>query len=573
MAMEFCGEGFLERRSPCLRRPPRDDPFVMTLAALRGAGLATAERAPALAQLERYGALPCAARMAVESLAFGNCSDEGMAADLRLRWRHEVSYRLGGLGVEGGALTLTLSESHTLHEVGDARREALDPRARVRQDAYARELRALRGGSSFRARLSGRRVIDCPVLDRTDGTYSVRCTLGGGGGGGDGVALEGLEGLVLSVRLDYTHFSAFALGPAYTPSGAHFENVVYRATLEPALLNVLHGCVITPLAGPERVGPSPALAEPTPATMRRCTMSDLLAAKPTWYRAAPSERGGRGTPGTLGWEGDAYRFRMGDCALDRAAEVAPACLAALNRRGGVTLMGASHMRFAWDALVAYAGGNNDLELKHESVNASSLGLRLKLVLFAHHVRSELASVAPGILQQGSLDADAGRGEAGSAAAGLFPSAAVVAQSGAWDVAACGIEAYVTRQLPSLLFAALHLARLADSMPDDRRALFETPTPFPGHVAEGNRAGRGGRNTHALAAAAELAREFHAFHKLPMLDSFDIHRPRSDFPADMGGHYIVPVRDEGSSEVRALVGPVGDAYVHVLLGALCAEDKS
>ena len=76
-----------------------------------------------------------------------------------------------------------------------------------------------------------------------------------------------------------------------------------------------------------------------------------------------------------------------------------------------------------------------------------------------------------------------------------------------------------------------------------------------------------------AAAAELAREFHAFHKLPMLDSFDIHRPRSDFPADMGGHYIVPVRDEGSSEVRALVGPVGDAYVHVLLGALCAEDKS
>jgi hypothetical protein len=43
-------------------------------------------------------------------------------------------------------------------------------------------------------------------------------------------------------------------------------------------------------------------------------------------------------------------------------------------------------------------------------------------------------------------------------------------------------------------------------------------------------------------------------------------------ADVGGHYLVPLRDRDTGELQGVIGPVGEAFLSVVAQAVCSNKE-
>lgn len=560
-----------------------DDAFHAMVRELRAAGRLSPRDAPELAQFEAYDALGESAHAAVREKLYGaasrattagwdalSLSEDQARPKLPLvphgQLRHSAAYVLRGLRLTSRGFAFTVAEEHSMR---------LPERARESARRMLADLVRIRGGSSFHARLSGRRVRRCGAMDTGDGTYEIECPL-------DADDWQHLHELNFDLRLDYTHYGAFADTPNMYDVYDHKKKV----TAEPLLLPLASSCRLVVEPGSAFNVP-PATARPLAAVLpRKCDARELLRAPSLWEAPArlekvlPTSSGGARRAGghevghgaALMWPRvDGYSYRKAGCLLRPVSETAQQCLLKGKVRtlptgkaertafaeGHVLWAGSSHMRYSFDAVMYYADVDlSALGKKHADAKIDNAHSTYSGALYGYQVRWVLIRVLK------ELDeAEASRS--------TVPYRALVIQHGAWDVCFCSLHNMLVRQT----VATLELIKRVAEHPGAKRAgllvLPMSPTPYPNNVMPGQIGHRGGRNAHNAAAVHALWRAFLEHHNLTGVDSFEVAIDRVDFQSDPGGHFATPLRDEESNQVLGIVGPVGDAVVHWLSEALCA----
>ena len=542
-----------------VERDAREAAWARQLGALRGrssssaragarsaAGSAAGTGAPQLVQFEALLRLPPRQRAATKELMFGqavrfcehSAPPEDGVDDGRVPTDgvvHAARYNVSGARVDTVArrVGFRLVEHHSLEataEADDALREAL--------------AHLPRGGSSFLVRLEGPRIVICSVADRFDGSYDIDCPM-------TAHDLCRLGEFALNLRLDFTHFGAFQSAKALRVRDER-HTAIYSLSAEPAAIDLLRGCRFE--VGDARAGGARADgAGPAPAT-RQCSAAELGAAGAAWGVPEALHMAFPGDAGPLAFEGTPLAFAVPGCEVRPPRDSVRRCVDAAHR---VALVGSSHMRFAYDAMLHYAGHSQAAAHKHADALSVEAGLEYVAAPFASQVvtwAEALAANDARVSGNGSL-------------------AVVVLQTGAWDFTMCGAEDYLTRTALPFLEAVERLAAAPAVRAAGTLVLSSLMPSYPTHVgATWERRQRTGRNMHSLMAAAQLERAWLRAHDLPVADYAIISEPLNDMQADVGGHYLVPLRDRDTGELQGVIGPVGEAFLSVVAQAVCSNKE-
>lgn len=429
------------------------------------------------------------------------------------------------------------------------------------------------GGASLRMRLKGDTISLCQVVDHFDGRYETTCRLPADALlSGANTPSEALAAYQLSVRLDYAHFMAFAdaeeeamaLSPAQSPLVERFGAAIEGPLAE----YVLRSCA---LAGLDDALEDAAKQHVAALQVKRAPASCALpadkATRWTWTRLSPPADGEQNFDGFVARADGSAAGCDGGSAPRGVSHVA-ACLANSQLGASVTLVGASHMRYAFDALAFMAGAAGALakaKRKHGAMSLAGFGLGYADA----RVGPRVASKAQRVL----------RAAADTDTASATSPQLVIAMSGAFEAAVCPVGRWVDVALPAYLHALAAAAAHAKAAGGEpaARLMVATPPAFPTYrmSMDGVRnmtVGRGHRNEYLLAAVAQLTEVTMADAGVAVLDYFGLTAARSELTADIAGHYIVPQRSagEGGGAIEKVHGPVGLPLVETLLAAACAS---